>query len=60
MVRNGGIKFYVFKIYCYKSIIDFLELLFKRLGMEEDCEKWRIRIIREDLYIDVYDGKIWR
>ena len=60
VVRNGDIKFYALKIYCYKSIIDSLESLLKRPGMGEDCEKWRTRAIKEDLYADVYDGKIWR
>ena len=60
VVRNGGIKFYALKTYCYKSIIDSLESLLKRPGMEEDCEKWRTRTIREELYADVYDGKIWK
>ena len=49
-----------FKTYCYKSIIDSLESLLKRPEMEEDCEKWRTRTIRGELYADVYDGKIWK
>lgn len=59
-MRNCGVKFYALKTYCYKSIIDSLESLLKRPGMEEDCEKWRTRKIREDLYADVYGGKIWK
>lgn len=38
VVRNGVVKFYALKTYCYKSIIDSLESLLKRPGMEEDCE----------------------
>lgn len=60
VVRNGGVKFYALKTYCYKSIIDSLESLLKHPGMEEDCEKWHTRKIREYLYADVYDGKIWK
>ena len=39
-------------------LIDLLGSLLKRPGMEEDCEK--CRTIREELYADVYDGKIWK
>ena len=38
-MRNGGVKVYALKTYCYKSIIDSLESLLKRPGMEQDCEK---------------------
>ena len=51
VVRNGDIKFYALKTYCYKSIIDSLESLLKRPGMEEDCEKWRTRTIREEYIV---------
>ncbi|KAL9978535.1 hypothetical protein ACROYT_G016062 [Oculina patagonica] len=34
--RNGSIKFYALKIYCYKKIIDFLKTA-------EECEKWKTR-----------------
>lgn len=57
VVRNGGIKFYTLKTCCYKGIIDSMESLLKRPGLEEQCEEWRDRAIREDLYADVYDGK---
>ncbi|KAL9964950.1 hypothetical protein ACROYT_G028667 [Oculina patagonica] len=60
VVRNCGVKFYAIKTYCYKSISDSLESLLKRPGMEEACERWRTRGVKEDLYADVYDGKIWK
>ena len=41
--RNGNIEFYALKSYCYKSIIDSLETLLKRPGLEEQCEKWKTR-----------------
>ena len=60
VLRNGNIKFYALKTYCYKSIIDSLETLLKRPGLEEQCEKWKTRKIDDDLYADVYDGKVWK
>lgn len=59
-LRNGSIKFYALKTYCYKSIIDSLETLLKRPGLEEECDKWKTRTINDDLYADVYDGKVWK
>ena len=59
-LKNGNVKFYALKTYCYRSIIDSLETLLKRPGLEEQCEKWRTRTIKDDLYADVYDGKIWK
>ena len=59
-MRNGDIKFYALKTYCYKSIIDSLETLLKRPDLEEQCEKWETRKIDDDLYADVYDGKVWK
>ena len=32
----------------------------KRPGLEEQCEKWKTRKIDDDLYADVYDGKVWK
>ena len=60
MLKNGSVKFYAYKTYCYKSIIDSLETLLKRPGLEEQSEKWKSRQIDDDLYADVYDGQIWK
>ena len=60
VLKNGNIKFYALKTYCYKSIIESLETLLKRPGLEDECEKWRRRTVQDDLYADVYDGKIWK
>ena len=60
ILKNGAVKFYAYKTYCYRSIIDSLETLLKRPGLEEQCEKWKSRKIDNDLYADVYDGQIWK
>ena len=59
-LRNGDVKFYALKTYCYKSIIDSLETLLKRPGLEEQCEKWKTRKIDDNMYADVYDVKVWK
>ena len=48
------------KTYSYKSIVDSLETLLKRPGLEEQCEKWKTRKIDDDMYADVYDRKVWK
>ena len=60
VLKNGNVKFYALKTYCYKSVIDSLEDLLKRPGVEEQCVKWKRRTISDDLYADVFDGKIWK
>ena len=60
ILKNGSVKFYAYKTYCYKSIIDSLETLLKCPGLEEQSEKWKSRKIDNDLYADVYDGQIWK
>ena len=49
ILKNGSVKFYAYKTYCYKSIIDSLETLLKRPGLEEQCEKRKSRKIDHDL-----------
>ena len=60
LLKNGTSKFYALKTYCYKSIIESLESLLKRPGLEQACEKWKTRATNEDIYGDVYDGKVWK
>ena len=60
LLKDGSIKFYAIKTYCYKSIIEALETLLKRPGQEEECEKWRTRAVNNNMFADVYDGKVWK
>ncbi|CAH3172372.1 unnamed protein product, partial [Porites lobata] len=53
VLKNGNVKFYALKTYCYKSVIDSLEDLLKRPGVEEQCVKWKRRTISDDLYADI-------
>ena len=48
------------KIYWYKSIKESLAQLVKREGFEKSCEKWRERNVPDNVYEDIYDGKIWK
>ena len=59
-MKNGSVKFYALKTYCYKSIIDSLETLLKLPGLEEQCEKWKSGKKDDDLYADMCDGQIWK
>ena len=60
ILKNGTPKYYPLKVHCYKSVIDVLETFLKRPNFEESCEHWRHRQIDEQLYGDVYDGKVWK
>ena len=48
------------KTYCYKPLKESLEELVSREGFEENCEQWRHREVKENVYGDVYDGGIWK
>ena len=60
LLKTGTPKYYPLKLYCYKSAIDVLETFLKRPNFEETCEQWRNRQTDEQLYGDVYDGKVWK
>ena len=60
VLKDGTRKFYPLKTYCYTSICNSIETLLKRPGFEEECEAWRSRKTKEDLYGDVYDGSVWK
>ena len=59
ILKNGTPKYYPLKVYCYKSVIDTLETFLKRPNFEKACEHWRHRETNDQLYGDVYDGKVW-
>ena len=48
------------KIYCYKPVTDSLKEIISRPGIAELCEEWRERDKVDDIYADVYDGRVWR
>ena len=60
VVITGKVILHPFKVYCYKSLQDFLQILLNRPNFHADCEKWRTRQIQEGLLKDVYDGLIWK
>ena len=60
VLKNGTPKYYPLKVYCYKSVIDVVETFLKRPNFEEACEHWRNRQTDDQLYGDVYDGKVWK
>ena len=59
ILKNGTPKYYPLKVYCFKSVIDTLEKFLKRPNFEKACEHWRHRETDDQLYGDVYDGKVW-
>lgn len=49
-----------FKVYCYNSIKQCLQVMVKRNNFENNCETWR-SIPQHNTYLnDIYDGLIWR
>jgi hypothetical protein len=60
--KDGGIRLYPHKIYCYQSIIATLEQFVKRTGFTGRCELWRNRDIRtaHQIMCDVFEGRVWR
>lgn len=60
ILSNNKSKFYPFKTYCYKNIIDNLEQFLSRPDFENACNKWRSRDVIQNNVGDLYDGDIWR
>jgi hypothetical protein len=60
-MRNGVVKFYPLKVYCFKSIICELERILQREGIPDKCEEWRQYTSTSDggrIYdFQNYDGK---
>lgn len=44
----------------YMPLYDYFESLLNRPGFCKLCDRWKIDIINDGIYRDVYDGKIWR
>ena len=61
-VKDGGIRLYPHKIFCYQSIVATLTEFVKRSGFTERCELWRNRDIRtaHQIMCDVFEGRVWR
>lgn len=60
ILKSGGIKFYLFKVYCYNSVIDNLCCFIKRLGFFMKCEMWRNRKVLDGFFVDIFDGRVWK
>ena len=54
-----GTKFVPRKLYHYHSIVDSLKQLIKKQTFLKDCEHWRRRVLGDNVYADVYDGRVW-
>lgn len=61
-LSSGEVKLYPRLIYCYRSIINSIQVLPKRPGFLEKCESWRLAKHFEEtsVYSDIHDGKIWQ
>ena len=59
-LKDGSLKVYPHKMYCYKSLTESLKLLFSRPGVLSACEKWRQRTIPSNALHDIYDGRVWK
>jgi hypothetical protein len=59
-LKDGKIRLYPRKIYCYKSIRESLIYMLQQPGFSEKCEHWRKRHHIPGTYRDVYDGRVWR
>lgn len=61
IVCKGNVrKFYFLKVYCYNSIIDGLERVFKCGEIQEVWEYWKDWEESDDVMCDVYDGRVWK
>ena len=55
---------YPFKVYCYKSLQDSLQILFQRKSFVSDCEIWKKTNQQasapQEIIKDIYNGNIWK
>lgn len=60
-VTPGGKKLLVpYKVYCYKSLKESIETLYKRPYFERMCQMWKQRRVPNNTYEDIYDGRVWK
>ena len=52
--------FYPFKTFCYRSIIESVRELCAWSGFLQKCESWRNRVIEDGVFMDIYDGHVWK
>lgn len=60
VTQQNNTVFYPFKVYCFNSVIDQLESILKRPGMQSQCEKWRKRKVKHGFMADIFDGQMWK
>ena len=59
-LSTGRTYFYPFLTYCYLNLDVSLQSIFKRPDFYNQCEHWRAREQKDDIFNDVYDGNIWK
>lgn len=60
VITSGGTKkFYPHKVYCFISLISYLQTLIMRSGFVEQCESTR-NLFSPSGYSDIYDGSLWK
>ena len=58
--KDGSVRLYPLKTYCFKSTKEILECMMKRKGFLDLCELWRKRTMPDGYLADVYDGRVWK
>ena len=59
-LKNGQVRLYPHKVYCYNSITDTLKQLIQRQGFVTRCEQWRLRGTSDGFLSDIFDGRMWK
>lgn len=58
---QGGRKIhYPLRVFCYMPLRQSLQILLNRPGFHEHCEHWKKETRESDMYVDLYDGNVWR
>ena len=55
----GTSYLYPRQMYCYRSVIDHLKEKLCMPNFIQQCELWRSRKTRDNVYDDIFDGQIW-
>ena len=59
-LAGGKHILYPHMMYCYLSIKQSIQVLFNRPSFHLECEEWRKRKTQSNVYMDIYDGRIWK
>jgi hypothetical protein len=60
ILKNGQVRLYPKKVYCYNSVVGTLRRFLRRPDFALKCELWRKRDVPRNFLADIFDGNVWK